>query len=122
MNPITPCDGYSRQLRDRHWTDPDRRPHRSVRRRHLIVGRACPQVMVDPAEGTFNLEKRVLMADAVAEGPVLETPGRMAEPTRGSGSKGLESATCGVTGAITASGHEGLSDIMSLRRRCQNTS
>jgi urease subunit alpha len=43
---------------------------RSVRRDRLIAGRACPQIMVDPADGTVRLDGRVLAAAPVSEVPL----------------------------------------------------
>ncbi|MGI9004958.1 MAG: urease subunit alpha [Streptosporangiaceae bacterium] len=43
---------------------------RSVRREHLVAGRSCPAVRVDPADGTVTLDGRVLAADPVAEVPL----------------------------------------------------
>jgi len=43
---------------------------RSVRRDHLTAGRACPQVTVDPADGTVRLGGRVLAAPPVSEVPL----------------------------------------------------
>jgi urease subunit alpha len=42
---------------------------RSVRRTDLVAGRACPQVAVDPGDGTVSLGGRV-----VAAGPVRDVP------------------------------------------------
>jgi len=38
------------------------RETRSIRRGDLVAGRACPQVDVDPADGTVSLDGRVLAA------------------------------------------------------------
>jgi urease subunit alpha len=43
---------------------------RSVRRDQLTAGRACPQVTVDPADGTVRLAGRVLAAPPVSEVPL----------------------------------------------------
>jgi urease subunit alpha len=43
---------------------------RSVRREHLVAGRSCPAVDVDPADGTVRLEGRVLAAEPVTEVPL----------------------------------------------------
>jgi len=43
---------------------------RSVRRDRLAAGRACPPVIVDPADGTVRLGGRVLAARPVAEVPL----------------------------------------------------
>jgi urease subunit alpha len=43
---------------------------RSVERGRLIAGRACPQIMVDPADGTVRLDGRVLAVAPVAEVPL----------------------------------------------------
>jgi len=43
---------------------------RSIRRDRLTAGRACPQVTVDPADGTVRLDGRVLAAAPVAEVPL----------------------------------------------------
>jgi urease subunit alpha len=43
---------------------------RSVRRGRLIAGRACPQVAVDPADGTVTLGGRVLAAAPVGDVPL----------------------------------------------------
>ncbi|MGO8961190.1 MAG: urease subunit alpha [Streptosporangiaceae bacterium] len=43
---------------------------RSVRREDLIAGRACPQIQVDPADGTVSLDGRDLAAPPVATVPV----------------------------------------------------
>jgi len=43
---------------------------RSVRRSSLVAGRACPQIAVDPADGTVHLGGRVLAAAPVAEIPL----------------------------------------------------
>jgi urease alpha subunit len=43
---------------------------RSVRREHLVAGRSCPAVDVDPADGTVRLDGRVLAAEPVSEVPL----------------------------------------------------
>jgi urease subunit alpha len=43
---------------------------RSVRREHLVAGRSCPAVAVDPADGTVRLDGRVLAAEPVSEVPL----------------------------------------------------
>jgi urease subunit alpha len=43
---------------------------RSVRKDSLIAGRACPPVMVDPADGTVRLDGRIVAADPVGEVPL----------------------------------------------------
>ena len=43
---------------------------RTVRRTDLIAGRAYPQVVIDPSDGTVRLDGRVLAADPVGEVPL----------------------------------------------------
>jgi urease subunit alpha len=43
---------------------------RSVRREHLAAGRACPQISIDPADGTVRLDGRTLAAEPAAEVPL----------------------------------------------------
>ena len=43
---------------------------RLIRRTDLIAGRACPQIAVDPGDGTVSLGGRVLAAPPVAEVPL----------------------------------------------------
>lgn len=43
---------------------------RSVRKDSLIAGRACPPVMVDPADGAVRLDGRIVAADPVGEVPL----------------------------------------------------
>jgi urease subunit alpha len=46
------------------------RETRSIRRWDLIAGRACPQVDVDPADGTVSLDGRILAAPPVTTLPM----------------------------------------------------
>lgn len=43
---------------------------RTVRRENLIAGRACPPIMIDPADGTVRLDGRVLGVQPVREVPL----------------------------------------------------
>ncbi len=43
---------------------------RTVRRDHLVAGRACPQIAVKPSDGTVMLGGRVLLARPVTEVPL----------------------------------------------------
>jgi urease subunit alpha len=43
---------------------------RTVRRADLVAGRACPPVVIDPADGTVRLDNRVLAAEPVSEVPL----------------------------------------------------
>ncbi|MGN6795165.1 MAG: urease subunit alpha [Streptosporangiaceae bacterium] len=40
---------------------------RSISRENLVAGRACPQITIDPADGTVSLDGRRLAADPVSE-------------------------------------------------------
>jgi urease subunit alpha len=46
------------------------REARSIRRGDLIAGRACPQVDVDPADGTVSIDGRILAAAPVGTVPM----------------------------------------------------
>ena len=46
------------------------RQTRSIRRGDLVAGRACPQVDVDPADGTVSLDGRILAAQPVGTVPM----------------------------------------------------
>lgn len=43
---------------------------RTVRRDDLVAGRACPQIAVDPQDGTVSLDGRVLAASPVSDVPL----------------------------------------------------
>jgi urease subunit alpha len=43
---------------------------RAVRREHLVAGRACPPISIDPADGTVRLDGRALAAEPETEVPL----------------------------------------------------
>jgi urease subunit alpha len=43
---------------------------RAVRREHLVAGRACPPISIDPADGTVRLDGRTLAAEPETEVPL----------------------------------------------------
>jgi urease subunit alpha len=62
-------DGVARRLGSRRRFAAVRGT-RSIRRADLIAGRSCPQVEVDPDDGTVSLDGRILAAPPVSTVPM----------------------------------------------------